>query len=480
MPSSYSQLGQDLAVIEFYKHKKCGFFLEIGASDGIRMSNTKLLEDQYGWTGICAEPIPDVFLKLKANRPKSICVNEAVYSTSGLKLSFDTALSDTLFSGLTDTLTCHRKLVDSNKRTINVETISLTDLLDQNNAPCFIEYMSLDTEGSEYEILKSFDFHKYTFGLIDVEHNYKEPIRSMIRELLISKGYVYLRENKWDDCYVHSSVSYHIHQVNNCPFLFDTLNNMKQGNKKVAVLHRLDNKQLNDPDSFTVYITSEPDEPPENYNLCIVPFTSSNTKSLYYPFLYMALSEMRKTTFQTGPKPHFCAFMYYRDYEHRNKIFRAINEYKPVDCLGHACGGTKDANTRYVYNNNETMYDVAVEVYSKYKFVISVENCYKDGYFTEKILLPILAKSIPIYWGHPKVFDYINKNRVIYLPDYDYDSLFKKLDVLLTNDEEYERVVNEPVYTDIGNPNVFNASFTSGLKTFGLTANKTDIQSSSQ
>ena len=51
--------------------------------------------------------------------------------------------------------------------------------------------MSLDTEGSEFEILKNFDFEKYTFGLIDVEHNYCEPRRTEIKNLLLSKGYIY-------------------------------------------------------------------------------------------------------------------------------------------------------------------------------------------------------------------------------------------------------------------------------------------------
>jgi hypothetical protein len=56
------------------------------------------------------------------------------------------------------------------------------------------------------EILKSVYLQKYTFGLIDVEHNYVEPRRSQIRDLLISNGYEYIRENRWDDCYKHKSV----------------------------------------------------------------------------------------------------------------------------------------------------------------------------------------------------------------------------------------------------------------------------------
>ena len=207
---STSQIGQDLNVINFYKEKKNGFFIEIGANDGIYLSNTYLLETQYNWKGICAEPIPDVYYKLIGNRPNSICCSDAVYSTSDLNIQFDIASNDivgeVLLSGISIHIDTWKSIVDKNKTVINVKTISLNDLLDKNNAPSFIEYMSLDTEGSEYEILRTFNFNKYIFGLIDVEHNYHEPRRTQIRELLLSNGYIYIGENHWDDMYKHHSV----------------------------------------------------------------------------------------------------------------------------------------------------------------------------------------------------------------------------------------------------------------------------------
>lgn len=140
------------------------------------------------------------------NRQNSICFNEAVYNQSGLTVAFDIANNWDLLSGISEHIDSHKSSVDSNKTVINVKTISLVDLLDRANAPSFIEYMSLDTEGSELEILKNFDFDKYTFGLIDVEHNYVEPRRTEIKNLLLSKGYIYKGENHWDDMYKHSSV----------------------------------------------------------------------------------------------------------------------------------------------------------------------------------------------------------------------------------------------------------------------------------
>lgn len=205
---SYSQLQQDLRVLQFYKIKTNGFFVDIGAADGIAISNTYLLEACTDWKGICVEPNPNNYNKLILNRPKSICCDKAIYNKTGLILDFDISHTDQLLSGISglNNVTHLKSVVDANKSTIQVETLLLTDLLDKNNAPNFIEYLSLDTEGSEYEILKNFNFDKYTFGLIDVEHNYIEPIRSQIRELLLANGYIYIGENQWDDSYKHKSV----------------------------------------------------------------------------------------------------------------------------------------------------------------------------------------------------------------------------------------------------------------------------------
>ena len=87
--TTYSQLNQDVDVIQFYKNKENGYFIEIGANDGINLSNTYLLEKNYNWKGICVEPIPDIFNKLKNNRPNSICVNKAIYSYSDMILKFN-------------------------------------------------------------------------------------------------------------------------------------------------------------------------------------------------------------------------------------------------------------------------------------------------------------------------------------------------------------------------------------------------------
>jgi FkbM family methyltransferase len=203
---TYSQIGQDIEVLKFYNNKENGFFIEIGASDGIEYSNTYLLEKKYKWKGICCEVIPTRFAKLVLNRPNSICFNEAVYNQSGLTVTFDISTTRDTMSGISEDIDVkHKCFVDTNKTSIQIQTISLLDMLNNSNAPSFIEYMSLDTEGSEFEIIKNFDFKKYTFGLIHIEHNNAEPKRSKIKDLLLSEGYIYKGENKCDDIYIHKS-----------------------------------------------------------------------------------------------------------------------------------------------------------------------------------------------------------------------------------------------------------------------------------
>ena len=204
--NSYSQLNQDINVLKFYNNKKDGYFVEIGAADGIKISNTYLLEKEYNWKGICIEPVPEQYEKLVNNR-NCICENVCVYSDSDLELEFAICDENSLLSGLYSHIDHHKNIVDNNKKIFNSKTKTLTDILHMNKSPNFIEYLSIDTEGSELEILKGIDFNKYKFGIIDIEHNYIEPRRTQIKELLLNNNYEYLKENDWDDVYIYKSIN---------------------------------------------------------------------------------------------------------------------------------------------------------------------------------------------------------------------------------------------------------------------------------
>jgi len=197
-----SQFGQDQHVINVFNQKQNGFFIEVGAYDGVSMSNTYLLEYQYGWKGICIEPNPTYFAQMVANRPNCINLSCAVFNEDNKEMSFIDDKSGGC-SGFVET-NSHTHILHN--PVITVTTKKLTTILEESNAPKFIDFLSLDTEGSEYEILNSHDFDKYIFGYICVEHNFIDSNRKKIRELLESKGYMFCRENNVDDDYIHTSL----------------------------------------------------------------------------------------------------------------------------------------------------------------------------------------------------------------------------------------------------------------------------------
>ena len=199
---SKSQLCQDLFVLSELGFKKNGFFVEFGATDGITLSNTFLLETKFNWQGILAEPAKIWQDQLKKNR-NAIIETDCVWKSTGDTLSFnETKKSDLSTINYFSKLDIHKKN-RSNGNIYNVKTISLEDMLKKFKAPFFIDYLSIDTEGSEYQILENFNFDKYKFKVITCEHNYSQD-RKKIFNLLTNHGYQrkFTELSKWDDWYI--------------------------------------------------------------------------------------------------------------------------------------------------------------------------------------------------------------------------------------------------------------------------------------
>lgn len=194
---NFSQLDQDLLAVLVSGFKPNGFFVEFGATNGKDLSNSLLLEAQLGWRGILAEPGLVWRSDLAKNRSAQIS-HKAVWNKSGETLDF-------VEDGELSTLSAFKNsdLHNRSGKTYQVETTTLLDLLADHNAPAFIDFLSVDTEGSEFEVLNSFDFTKHSFGLICVEHNYT-PSRQKIQDLLLDKGYLQIlpEVSEWDDWFV--------------------------------------------------------------------------------------------------------------------------------------------------------------------------------------------------------------------------------------------------------------------------------------
>ena len=195
------QFGQDIIAYLCLKNKKNGFYIDIGAYDGIGLSNTYIFE-KLGWNGFCVEASPKTFEKLQKNR-KCDSYNYAVCSKNIGKTRFLTSSSgelDVLDIHNTDK---HKERIkiesDNNMEYIEVDTITFDELMSNYKDITHIDFMSLDIEGGELDVLKSINFDKYSFGLITVEYNdnYKE-----ILELMISKGYKKLMDNHCDMIFI--------------------------------------------------------------------------------------------------------------------------------------------------------------------------------------------------------------------------------------------------------------------------------------
>lgn len=201
LKSSKSQLIQDLIVLDHFNFKKNGIFIELGASDGIELSNSYALEKLYNWNGVLIEPVKSSFQKLIKNR-NSICLNKVVY-TKKSRIVFQEDNIPEL-----STIKRYSKS-DLNKRNkkieYEIETLSLNDIFEEYLNTNYIDFLSLDTEGSEFNILSELDHDNFRFGFICVEHNYTKN-REKIHELLIKNGYkrIHERFSKWDDFYIPS------------------------------------------------------------------------------------------------------------------------------------------------------------------------------------------------------------------------------------------------------------------------------------
>jgi FkbM family methyltransferase len=206
--ASTSQINQDVFVLEILGSKQSGYFVDVGAANGVELSNTHLLEKKFAWKGILVEPARCWHPYLRSSRT-TIVDTRAAWSKSGIQLPFletDNACLASLEcradgDGFTET-----RLHSS--KTYPVTTVSLQDLLLEHQAPPVIDYLSLDTEGSESDILEPHDFSRHRFLIITCEHNHNQPRRQKTHDILTSNGYRRVCEDlsSFEDWYVHESV----------------------------------------------------------------------------------------------------------------------------------------------------------------------------------------------------------------------------------------------------------------------------------
>jgi FkbM family methyltransferase len=203
----YSQHGQDRFLVEkIFKKKRDGFFVDIGANDGVTLSNTYVFEKELGWKGICVEPIPDVFEKLKKSR-NSINVNKCIGNKDNGVVKFMKIEGYAeMLSGIVDYFDDHhKKRIEEYQKEhggtstiIDIGCIRLNTLLKEHGVKK-VDYCSIDVEGGEMGVLESIDFSDIDIEVMSVENNNSNRDQT---NYIMGKGYRLIKRLGVDEIFM--------------------------------------------------------------------------------------------------------------------------------------------------------------------------------------------------------------------------------------------------------------------------------------
>lgn len=191
---SFSQAGQDFWVYgEVFNEMKTGYFVDLGAFDGVYLSNTYLLEKRYHWNGVCIEANPRTFISLRESRGVN-CVNAFV--ADGQQI-FSLMGHGTVTHGV-PLAKCSEMTTEGNTSpdSKDVKSFSLVEILLSVGAPNVIEYLSADIEGSEDLALLNHDFDRFRFQSMTIERPSQQ-----LRQRLAGEGYILVKEIPDLDCF---------------------------------------------------------------------------------------------------------------------------------------------------------------------------------------------------------------------------------------------------------------------------------------
>jgi len=200
---SHSQCGQDSLVDEHLKMLLGGTFVEVGAGDGVINSNTLAFEAQRAWTGLLIEPHPAAAAACRLNRAARV-LEYAICNETG-DAAFCATNGDSSLSHLLDCQTHYirERISRENQtlQTITVKAISLSRAL-QHVGISHIDYLSVDTEGNELDVLRSINWMSTTINCISVENNGES---TSVREFLDGLGFRLIHRLAWEEIYDYRS-----------------------------------------------------------------------------------------------------------------------------------------------------------------------------------------------------------------------------------------------------------------------------------
>lgn len=201
---SYSQFGEDRILQDLFESGYKGVCIDVGATDGVGMSNSYHFE-QHGWMCICCEANPDMYESLKMNRHNAI--HCAVGSEDKLEVEFNVVTlagqggNQTAISGLQidQRLYNDHLFLQPEVKKINVPMMTLNTILKKYPAIDKIDFLSIDTEGTEIDVMKGFDIAKWMPKVVVLENNYDDK---HYVDYMDSVGYKRVLRNVVNDFYI--------------------------------------------------------------------------------------------------------------------------------------------------------------------------------------------------------------------------------------------------------------------------------------
>lgn len=193
----YSQDKQDYNLENYvFKGYKNGVFVDVGAYDGVSYNNTLFFEKNHNWTGINIEPIPEIYNKLVINRPKCINLNIAIDEYNG---ECEFCCNDMLSGIKSHYDPRHINRINNeyehhnySNRVIKTKTKRLDDIFRENNIKR-INYLSIDVEGAELQVIKSINFDEVFIDVIGFESNYRDVSEPIINYLKEKNYYIFFK-----------------------------------------------------------------------------------------------------------------------------------------------------------------------------------------------------------------------------------------------------------------------------------------------
>ena len=197
--SRKEEFGIDMMLEDKLPHRD-GFYVELGANDGVRFSNSYYFEVNKGWKGVLIEPAPNLYVTCKKKRGANNVVfcNACVpfdYKEEFVRMKYcdSMTISDNLDLNIGD----HDKFVESGEQFLNegestfifgAKSATLNSLLKEAEAPALIDFLSLDVEGAEFDVLRGVDFTKYNFRYMVIECREIDKMNAYLAEFNYSLG----------------------------------------------------------------------------------------------------------------------------------------------------------------------------------------------------------------------------------------------------------------------------------------------------